>query len=591
VKQDAAGQVMPTQGSAQRAGRPDAGSERAGTIAAPIRVPRWAYPLVTIFSLLLGAAAIVRGTRAVQTITDSDLTNFFFKSADYILRGDPWHMYAVRASGAYPNYNPPLSIFLMAPLLSLARTLHFAANYGEQITFVSLPFTLFVPLLGWLVLRATRRLYPTMPETQRLLAFLLIVLSPLTWQSIATWYHLEQPMMLCLLVAALIALQARRPGLAGLLAGLALLSRTTALIPLIALGVLLLVGREWRTLLQLVVATGLVVGVGMAPFFLFDRADALYSFVSWRGTAAIGGNSIWSIFAYGGQTGLRHTLDALARRLDMPSVVVFVVIVAFLAARRLRVSAYSREAWAVLSIAALAVPMLSKTNWPYYYLEPFVLLLVWEFTSMHDRIAGVWRWPVLTFSFLVIASTLSQYIGLRSVGALDRISVGLLEFGSMLAFAFAIWLRMQAGKPAGAVAGSAAAVAPVGAGGLALGVPAGTPAGAAPLAPQPAWPASGPLPQQPTVPLSPASGPQGPRAPGLRPDRAGPSASPAPSPSDSGGFGAQGAPGWRQERAPFPPSPAQRPEPPAQRAAPQSGLPGAWPDLDASWPPRQQPRP
>src|SRR5258708_26257520 len=81
-----------------------------------------------------------------------------------------------------------------------------------------------------------------MPEAQRLLAFVLVVLSPLTWQSVATWYHVEQPLMLGLLVGALIVFQARREGLAGLLAGLALVSRPTALIPLIALGVLLLAG-------------------------------------------------------------------------------------------------------------------------------------------------------------------------------------------------------------------------------------------------------------------------------------------------------------------------------------------------------------
>src|SRR5579862_7338103 len=86
-----------------------------------IRVPGWAYPALTIFSLLMGGSGLVRGTSALHTAADSDLTNFFFNSATYILNGDPWHMYAVRASGAYPNYNPPLSMFLMAPLLGLAR--------------------------------------------------------------------------------------------------------------------------------------------------------------------------------------------------------------------------------------------------------------------------------------------------------------------------------------------------------------------------------------------------------------------------------------------------------------------------------------
>ena len=535
--------------AAQGPAAPARSPEPPAISAAPIRVPRWAYAVVTVASLLIGAAAVVRGTRAIHVIEDSDLTNFFFKSAQYILNGQPWHMYAVRASGNYPNYNPPLSIFLMAPLLKLAQVAGFVKNYGEQITFVSLPFILFVPLLGFLVLAASRRLYPEMPEAQRLLAFVLIVLSPLTWQSIATWYHLEQPMMLCLLVGAVIALQTRREGLAGLLAGLALMSRTTALIPLIALGILLLAGGEWRGLLKLGGVAAIVVGVIMAPFFVFDRADAMYSFVSWRGTAEIGGNSIWSIFAYGGHTGIRHTLDALARRLDMPSVVVFVAIAAFLAARRWRISAYGREAWAVMAVAALAVPMLSKTNWPYYYLEPYIFLLIWEFTSMHDRRAGVWRWPMLTFGFLVVTATLSQYIGLQSVGTFDRISVGLLEFGAMLAFIIAIWLRLGAAKPAASLgaAYTASTVAPA----SAIAGPAGRAPAAPPVRPQ--FPET--LPGSTTV--------------------------RQPRPNDDP------RPGTPQSGWPGPPQPWAQPPAGAQpQGTPPVQLPEQWPDLDSAWPPR-----
>ena len=452
MRQESPESVFPAtqgvQGPAGPARAPEPPAAPSGSGRSPTRVPRWAYPAVTVASLLIGATAVVRGTRAVVSISDSDLTNFSLKSVQYILNGHPWQMYAVRASGNYPNDNAPLSVFLMTPLLKLAQLAGFVKNYGEQITFVSLPFILFVPLLGFLVLAALRRLYPEMPEAQRLLAFVLVVLSPLTWQSVATWYHIEQPLMLCFLVGALIVFQARREGLAGLLAGLALVSRPTALIPLIALGVLLLAGSEWRGLLKLAGAGALIAGVIMAPFFLFDRADTTYTFLSWHGMAPIGSNSIWSIFAYGGHGGIRHTLDTLARRLDMPLVIVFVAVAAFVAARRWHISAYSREAWAVMGVAALAVPLLIKMIWPYYYLEPFIFLLVWEFTSMHDRRAGVWRWPILTLGYLVVAATLSQYIGLRSVGAFDRISVGLLEFGVMLAFIGAIWLQLNAAKRA-----------------------------------------------------------------------------------------------------------------------------------------------
>ncbi len=465
--------------------------------SSPVRVPNWAYPVVTLAGLLLGVEAIVRGTRAVVSVSDSDLTNFFFRSADYILHGNPWYMYAVRASGAYPNYNPPLSIFLMAPLLSLAHAVGFAKNYGEQITFVCIPFMVFVPLLGYIVLRVLRRLYPEMPEAQRFLAYSLIVLSPLTWQTYGTWYHIEQPMMLCLLVAAVFALQRHQEVLAGLLAGLAVMTRTTALIPLLAIGVLLLVSGEWRALAKLAGVGGLVVAVIMAPFVLVDRADTTYSFLTWRGGAPIGGNSIWTIFAASNNAvGLRHTLDALARRLDMPSVVVVVLVVAFLAARTFRISAYGRDAWAILAIAALTVPMLSKTNWPYYYLEPFLPLMIWEFASMHDRRAGLWRWPVLSVSFLATAATLSSYLGLQSVGTLDRVGLGLLEFGAMAAFALLVWLRLQAVKP-GVTAAPAALPLRAEPTGLRMG--SATPT----VAPQPTAPTISPGRIAPTQPLAP----------------------------------------------------------------------------------------
>jgi hypothetical protein len=538
-------------------------AERAGAI----RVPRWAYPLVTIASLLIGGEAIVRGTRLVTTAADSDLTNFFFRSADYILNGRPFQMYAVHASGGYPNYNPPLSIFLMAPLLGLARALGFAANYGEQITFVSLPFTLFVPLLGYLALRALRQFYPQMPDAQRFLAYALVVLSPLTWQSYSPWYHIEQPMMLCLLVAALLALQARREGLAGVLAGLAVLTRTTALMPLLALGVLLLVGREWRTLVRFGGIAAAIAAAGIAPFFLVDRAGATYAFLSWRGTAIIGGNSIWTIFAAPDDaTGIRHTVDALARRLDMPSVVIFLVIVAVVAAMRRRVSAFGRDAWAVAAIAALAVPMLSKTNWPYYYLEPFIFLLIWEFASMHDRLSGVWRWPVLSVVYLATTATLSQYIWVQSVGALDRILVGVTEFVVMAAFAYAIWRRMAAAKASVASAqpprlATQAAAPPVG------------PGGVAPRRPAPGV-AARPVPAElpPAVPLWPG---EAPRSQSVRVDE----------------------PLWTAETTmpgrsrPSDPSAAVPPggsygAPPAGPRSRPSTAGEQWPDLDSAWPRR-----
>jgi hypothetical protein len=440
----------------------------SGSASAPVRLPRWSFALVTALSLLLGATSVVRGTRALATIADSDLTNFFLKSADYILRGQPFQMYAVRADITYPNYNPPLSIFLMAPLLGMARTLGFAGNYGAQITFVTLPFIILVPILGYLCLRVMGRLYPDAPEAQRLLVYGLVTLSPLTWQTYSIWYHVEQPLMLCLLIGAVLCLQRERPELAGALGGLAFLTRTTALIPLIALGLLLLLTKSWRTLAGFGGISALVAVIGLAPFFLFDRADAMYTFVSWRSSAQIGSDSIWALFAYTGSPDgtlnhLRYLLDAAAKRVDMYSVILVVVVAAWFAVRRLRLTAADEDVWALVALAALATPMLSKQVWPYYYLEPFVFIVVWEFATLRDRRSGLWRWPVLSIGFLLVAATFSQYIQLQSVGRGDAIILGVTQTAAMALFGWAIWWRMGARK-------SPAGVAPVimGDGALAL---------------------------------------------------------------------------------------------------------------------------
>ncbi|HEX9036718.1 MAG TPA: glycosyltransferase 87 family protein [Ktedonobacterales bacterium] len=560
----------------------------SGSASAPTRLPRWSFPLVTALSLLLGATSVVRGTRAVVTITDSDLTNFFLKSADYILNGQPFQMYAVRADLTYPNYNPPLSIFLMAPLLGLARALGFAGNYGAVITFVTLPFIILVPVLGYLCLRALDRLYPGAPEAQRLLVYGLVTLSPLTWQTYSIWYHVEQPLMLCLLIGAVLFLQRQRPELAGLLGGLAFLTRTTALIPLIALGLLLALTKAWRALAGFGGVSATVAALGLAPFFLFDRADAMYTFVSWRSSAQIGSDSIWALFAYTGSpvgtlNHLRYLLDGLAKRLDMYTVILVVAVAVWLAARRWRLTALDEDVWALVALAALATPMLSKQVWPYYYLEPFVFIVIWEFATMRDRVSGLWRWPILSVGFLLVAGTFSQYIQLQSVGRGDAIILGVTQTGAMALVGWAIWRRMGARKSrgaAGAMGSDSVLALMTPEAGLPRshtrgGFPAQTPPGGQAAAPRASWsapqPVRGPI-EQPVPPRMPIPAPylgQQP-APGASPRSIPPQTPPPPARSAP----QPGAPLWPGEGG----RPPQRPAPDGQ----QPGSSPLWPPAEGA---------
>jgi hypothetical protein len=414
------------------------------------------FVAIAALAIAIGIIATIEGASGVTGkggTTGSDLLGFFFPSAQNVLDGHPFSLYAVRFLG-YPNYNPPLSTLLMAPLLGIGQSFlpgasacvaggYSDASCDSLIGFVGIAFIPFVVLLGVAALAALRRAYPAMSQSQALLAFALIMLSPLMWQNFTTWWHFEQPMMLFFFVAGVWLLQGRRVWLAGVLLGLALLTRTTAAVPLVALLTMLVVEREWNMLGKLVGAMAAIGIIGIGPFFLRDRADAEFSLLTWRGTAPIG-NSIWSIFI--------HTpLEGLARHLDLPVALLAAVAVGYFFARQRGVTVFSRQLYAVLALAALLVPMLSKTVWPYYYAEPFVFLVLYEFSTLQDAPAGLWRWPAISLVFLGAAAMLSQFIGLPSAtsGGIVLRLMGLIDFASMLAFAAAIWQRFEALRLAG----------------------------------------------------------------------------------------------------------------------------------------------
>ena len=409
---------------------------------ATVRSSRSIYTLITVGSLLVGLVAVIRGTSAFVTPADSDLHNYFFKSADQILQGHPGSIYIARGDPPLqdiPNDDPPLIDFLIAPVLALARLI--SSDFRLQVAIVCLPFLLAVPLLGTLTLRALRGVAPSATAAQRQLVYALICFSPLLWIAFAPWGHLEIPLMLCALIGTMLALQSRRDLLAGFLAAVALFTSLTALFPLLALLALLVATGHGRTAVRVVVVSAVVFAVAMSPFLLADRHDTVYSLITWRPSRSIGGNSIWALV----NVDRPASLASLLRRLDTPAMVLFAAAAGWFAGRRLGVSLFGADAWAVMAVGALALPMLVKANWPYYYAAPFVLLLVWESARLGraDRSRAL---PVVSIIFLAVTSILVQYIGMQSIGLGDRVITGITEFVAMAATALVV-MHLVASAP------------------------------------------------------------------------------------------------------------------------------------------------
>ncbi len=425
---------------------------------------RRAIWVVVALSLLVGVTAVIQGTSGITAPPgDSDLLSFFFPAAANIFSAhSPFAIYSVRAFGDYPNINPPLSIEWMAALIGTARNIGLPGadacissgfsvlDCRALVAFVGFGFLPFVFVLGALVLAAVRRLAPNVSPGGAVLALGLVVLGPLLYLDFTEWRHLEQPLMLCFLVGGVYVLQRGKPAWAAVLLGLAILTRTTAAIPVIALLAVLLAEKQWRTMLTVGLGTALVAVIGLAPFILADPSNALYSLFTWRSGAAIG-NSIWSLV-------LGTPLSSIAARLDQPAAIALALAAGWFGVRRLGVTSRGAGLWGVMAIGALAVPMLSKLNWPYYSVEPFILLVVFEIAALAQSSSasapvsdGEAEWrrgpiPLVSILFLATALTLGQFMGNHSVtnGGIVLRLMGITQFAVMGVFAWGAWRLLGA---------------------------------------------------------------------------------------------------------------------------------------------------
>jgi hypothetical protein len=410
---------------------------------------RWVLGLAGLV-LLVGVATIVQGTASiVRAPTDSDLLVYFLPAAERIADGHPFEIYDIQNPNGARITLPPLSMFWMALPLVVGRALDVAdvvsclsADFGTLdcrtlVWMTGLAFLPFVLLLGALAAGAARALNPRLGRDELLFVAALVVFSPLLWLTFTMWWHPEQVLMLALLVGGAWQLQRRRGVLAGVLFGLAMLTRLTAVGPIAVLGVLLLTDRSWRLLAQVVVAAAAVFGLGMLPYLLVDPSNTVEALLVSNGQFPVT-NSIWSF--------VRSTvIGDVVQSFDRALVVGLTIVITFLAARWRGITAMGSGAWALMAISLMLVVLFGKRTWPYYYAEPFVFLVVWEVAARSGHGLRAWGWPALSVLYLVIAATLAQYMGLPSIseGGLVLRLMAVVQFVGIGVVAIAVWRALR----------------------------------------------------------------------------------------------------------------------------------------------------
>jgi hypothetical protein len=233
-------------------------------------------------------------------------------------------------------------------------------------------FAIFPLLMGREVLLATDRLRSRpLAGWSRVFAWALVVLSPELWHTVMLYGHIEIPIMLWLTLAAVRALVNRHALLAGVLLGLALLTRSMAVLYLLPLVLVLLARRRWLDGARVALIAGSVAGLGLLPFWLVDRSDTLYSLVTFRTNLIVGGGSIWGLL-------LGTPLQGIGLRYDSIVTVGAATILTLITLRmRPDLDVTSRDIYLLLALSGLCFPFFIKTLWPYYFLDPYVWFAGW----------------------------------------------------------------------------------------------------------------------------------------------------------------------------------------------------------------------
>lgn len=342
--------------------RPQAFGARAPAIATDTRRSIAAAAVFVAYAALWSASSALLHGR-------SDLDLFFWPAAQTVISGHPLAIYASNNVGAGPYANGPLGLLPLIPIAAIADAGGWAANIDGRAVASNAVFTLGSLLMTLAAMRLIRAGRGSIEW--RLAAFCTFLLAPTLWVSLASFGHFEQPIELWLILIAVGLVLRGRLIVAGCAIGMALLTRTTALLYLISLVAVGLSVRKLKDTMRVAGTAVMVALLGLSPFIIMGAPNLIHALVGYRGDEPIGGGSLWS-FALGSSWSLtiQHidTYLALALAAGLCALIV----------RRNPASAASPAGLCgLLAIAASLFPMFAKTAYPYYFLEPYVFVTIW----------------------------------------------------------------------------------------------------------------------------------------------------------------------------------------------------------------------
>jgi hypothetical protein len=394
----------------------------------------------------------------------TDLDAFFVPASRIALSGHPLDVYSLRYQGDYPNANGPISLIPLTLASAIAAWQGMLNDMELRRVVVMTIFAPFVLLMAREAVAAVDQLRDKrLTGFWRFATYALFALSPEVWHSMLFYGHIEQPIMLWLSLWGIRQLAARRPARAGLLLGLALLTRSSALMLVLPLAALLARDHQWRALARFGVATAGTVGAVLLPFLLADRSDVIYSLVTFRGQLPVGGGSFWGLT-------LDTPLESFGQRYDgFIVLLVSLLLTGIVLLRRRDLTLASQALYLLLALSSFCFALFIKTLWPYYFLEPFTFLAIWWLGAMPtpvERFRVWYRWglAIILPAIAIACASMREYGLTVEQGNLDAFKPEsiVLSLTMALAMGAILWLLLARpplrGKPAPPLAAYADAV-------------------------------------------------------------------------------------------------------------------------------------
>jgi hypothetical protein len=366
----------------------------------------------------------------------TDLDLFFFPAVRIALSGHPLLVYAVRYQTVIANDNGPLGL---VPLTAVAAVASWFGRDDERLlrTVVLAVFSIFTLLMAREAVTAIDRLRRTnLAGLSRILTYGVFVGSPTLVLGVLGYGHVEQPLTLWLVLVAVRTLAGGRPAAAGVTFGLAILTRTLAALALIPLELLLLARGRWRAVAWSAGSAALVVALGVLPFVLADPTDTIYSLLTHRGSLPVSGGSIWQLVVGTPYQWLPQHADVLF----VLGLAVLLSLVVIAARKDLEPS--SRDFYGLLAMTALALPLLAKSVWPYYFLDAYVFGAVW-WLGQADPLALGRRLIAAAIPIIATIGTLLTEYEMGAIGGqmrlIEGVAMGLALAVLMVALAVGLW--------------------------------------------------------------------------------------------------------------------------------------------------------